>query len=84
MYLMTYVKTKGKCLTSCDFGFTSNGDPDHRCTNCDTSCKGCEDNGQPKDAEQCIDCSNTHPYRWKETQICLNTCNQGIFEKSLF
>jgi len=84
MYLMTYVESKGLCKTECDFDFTSNGDPDHRCTNCDTSCEDCADDGKVDDAKQCISCSETHPYRWKETKICLNTCNQGIFEKSLF
>ena len=83
---MTYAdpSKRGQCLTECEFGFTSNGTPDKVCTACDESCDGCYDNGEAGDTQQCLTCSASHPYRLKETKICLNTCNAGIFERTLF
>ena len=85
-YLMTYAdpSKRGQCLTECEFGFTSNGTPDKVCTSCDESCDGCYDNGEVDDTQQCLTCSDSHPYRLRDTKICLNTCNAGIFERTLF
>ena len=48
-YLMRY-ELKSTCQSSCDFGFTSNGDPDLVCIKCDDSCSSCLDNGNVGDA----------------------------------
>ena len=89
---MTYENAPGECKTQCDFNFTSNGTADHRCTTCDISCNGCEDNGiatnDPPDTVRCLECSESHPFRVEDKdgpqKICLNTCKQGIYDKVLF
>lgn len=84
-FLMTFTDGQsGQCLTECDFNYTSNGTPDHRCTKCDESCNGCQDNGVVDDTQQCLTCATTHPFRLADTNFCLNTCKQGIFERTLF
>lgn len=85
-YLMTYTDPaqRGQCLSECDYNYTSNGTPDKRCTKCDESCNDCLDNGAVNDTQQCVTCADSHPYRLAGTNFCLNTCKQGIFEKTLF
>jgi len=31
------------------------------------------------DNRQCVECASTHPYRLAKSNLCLNTCKQGIF-----
>ena len=79
---------KGVCQTKCNDGYTSNGSDPKKCISCDTSCDNCLDNGNVDDYKQCVACSKTHPYRLEDltgaTRYCLNTCNQGIFDRPLF
>ena len=84
-YLMTYGGgLRGQCKQECDYNHTTNGTPDKRCTRCDESCDDCDDFGKVNDTQQCVECSFSHQYRLDGTKFCLNTCKQGIFEKTLF
>ena len=101
--LMTYNSAPGECKAVCDAQFTTNRDPEKRCTPCDQSCDECYDlldgfkdeNGNPiidedqnpvtsRDAQDnsklCKECSAEYPFRYQKSKVCLNTCNQGIFD----
>ena len=79
-YLMSYPDvSKGRCMDACDFGYTSNGTANLRCTQCDVSCDGCEDTGSPGDTKQCLTCSTAAPFRLENTKFCLPNCQEGVF-----
>ena len=74
----------GRCERQCDFGWTSNGTPNRKCQRCDSSCVGCLDNGKANDTLECITCAELHPYRLENTNFCLSSCYEGIFEMGQF
>ena len=79
-YLMSYNNTlPSTCKSSCDEGFTTNGDTALNCQACDQSCATCFDNGIVGNINQCIQCSSNYPLRIANSTTCLNTCSLGLY-----
>lgn len=69
------------CKTSCDDGFTTNGNAGLVCQQCDASCATCADDGLEGDAEDCLTCSPAYNLYDEANNICLKSCPDGQFEK---
>lgn len=71
---------KSTCGSECPAGFTSNGDTvEHVCTNCNTNCAECLDDGNVGDMDKCTVCRSG----WKmysPEQRCMESCSTGFYE----
>lgn len=84
-YLQTTTKWDGNkgglsnCQVQCDSGFTSDGNKDKICDNCNEVCKTCVDNGRKGDKDKCIECSEEFPYMYSATSTCMKECGVGFW-----
>jgi hypothetical protein len=81
-FLMPYAENDEQtCREYCDPGFTRN-DPsstNYVCEACDVSCETC----YPSSKTECIKCSETHPFRNRGTNTCLEKCARDFFISSV-
>ena len=84
LYELTEYKADGSGVSTCDnecpAGFTTNGDRENFiCTNCDSKCAECLDDGNEGDMYKCTVCKPG----WKiyaPDQTCMQTCGTGYYE----
>ena len=72
-----------QCLGLCPPGWTTNGDPDKVCVQCDESCLSCQDNGPGigvGDVKKCTRCAATHPMLYAAKSQCFVACGQGYYQ----
>ena len=86
-YLMTYKswargdpEAIATCKSNCDDGFTSNGQPEFKCSKCDESCATCFDNNEVGDAKKCKTCSESHRFMYSPLSQCMQECTVGFYQ----
>lgn len=62
------------CKATCDTGYTTDGDPDLKCTKCDDSCATCLDEGNIGDAKTCVECAVGYDFYDPILDKCLQKC----------
>tara|TARA_B110000285_G_C15074368_1_gene589860 strand:+ start:19 stop:462 length:444 start_codon:yes stop_codon:yes gene_type:complete len=69
-----------QCLGLCPTGWTTNGNKDKVCRQCDESCSACEDNGKTGDAARCTECAPTHKMLYAADSKCFTSCGLGYYQ----
>ena len=84
MQQITPYKTNGSgkstCLSACNDGFTTNGDPLHKCEACHEMCETCADDGKVGDKDLCKTCSKEYPFMYSATSTCMKECGLGFYK----
>ena len=76
---LTTTTTYATCDTECHAGYTTDGDPELRCTACDSPCGTCADTGVKGDKYKCLTCADGYPLRMGDT--CVPECPPGTFQQ---
>ena len=71
-------ETTSVCGTSCESGWTTNGDKNKMCERCDISCETCQDKGIVGDRSTCLTCAAGYDLRLG--QQCVDRCPLGTYQ----